>query len=802
MKTSVTWLKKYVDIPWEPKELARRLTLAGLEVEGIEQRGAIPDGVVVAEILSRDKHPNADKLSVCRVTTGQGEPLQIVCGAPNCDAGKRVPLATLGTSFGDFTIKKAKLRGVESNGMLCSARELGLSDDHSGLLHLPADAPLGRPLTELIPCDTVIDWEVTPNRPDWTSHLGIAREIAAVTGAGQEGVRTPAAELKTAAGAKVEAAASVEVRAPDLCPRYVARVIRDVKVGPSPDWMCRALEAVGLRPINNVVDITNFVMLEYGQPLHAFDLAQLAGRRIIVRRAAEGETITTLDGKEFKLAPDNLLIADAERGVALAGVMGGLHSGINDATTTVLLESAAFNPSSIRATSRRLGIHTDSSYRFERGVSPETAEAASRRAAALLCELAGGEVLEGAIDVQAAPAAPIVIPCRTSRVNRVLGLNLTTAEVAACLRRLGMTVAEDAANPDLVQASVPHFRLDLKSEIDLVEEVVRMHGLHNISETVTTALSGGSIRDDKYLPQEQARRQLLALGLDEVVHYSMLSVQTATTGTGVKESELIRLANPISAEAACMRPSLLPFMLQTVAHNIAHNNPDLGLFEIGRVFVNAPGQPEERLMACIAMTGRRHPERYGAERAEVLDFYDLKGLLEGWLSDRAAADVRCETTEHPAFRAGTAARLAAGGRDVAVFGEVAPEFTKGMRLKTPLFLALVELEALTAMTAPPPKYAPLPQFPATARDISLVCPETVTAAQIEAVIREAKCPWLRSVEVFDLFQDEKALGPGKKSLAFSLTYRRDDRTLTDEEGNQAHESIKAALAKKLPVQYR
>ncbi len=801
MKTSVAWLKHYVDIPWEPRELARRLTGAGLEVEGIVQLGVIPDGVVVAEILERKPHPNADKLSVCQVTTGFGDPLQIVCGAPNCDAGKRVPLATIGTKFGDdFTIKKAKLRGVESNGMMCSAKELQLSEESDGLLLLPSDAPLGAPLASIVRTDAVIDWEVTPNRPDWLSHTGIAREIAAVTGAGPAGVRWPAAEPKVAAGAKVAQSASVEVRDTELCPRYTARVIRNVKIGPSPEWMQRALAAVGLRPINNVVDITNYVMLEYGQPLHAFDLAELKGGKIVVRRAGPGETLTLLDGRELKLTADNLLIADAERGVALAGVMGGLHSGISDATKDVLLESAAFNPSNVRATARRHGLGTDSSHRFERGVSLETVEAAGRRAAALLCELAGGEQLEGVIDIYPQPFKPAEIACRVARVNSVLGLSLTQAEVAGILGRLGLGVAESA--PGVLTVSVPHFRLDLKSEIDLVEEVVRIHGLDKIPEAAASALGGGSFRDDKHVLVETAREQLLGLGLDEIVNYSMLPLAAATAGTGMAADELVKLANPISAESAYMRPSLLPFMLQTVAHNIAHNNPDLGLFEIGRVFANTARLPEERWQACLAITGRRHAERFGAERAEIADFYDLKGLLEGWLAARRITGACFEAAEHPAFVKGACARIVADKAELAVFGEVTPELTKGMRLKTPLFLALAELEALALFQPPVAKYQPLPQYPATSRDVAMIVPGTLSCGEIVAAVRAEKCAFLENVELFDIFADEKALGPGKKSLAFSLTYRRADRTLTDDEATKAHEAIKAALAKKLGVTYR
>ncbi|MEI8080187.1 MAG: phenylalanine--tRNA ligase subunit beta, partial [bacterium] len=491
---------------------------------------------------------------------------------PNCDAGQRVPLATIGTAFPEFKIKKAKLRGVESNGMLCSARELGLSDNHDGLLILAADAPLGQPLTELIACDTVIDWEVTPNRPDWLSHLGIAREIAALTG-GQQLLRPPAAVLTVTPGTRATDVAGVEVREPVLCPRYTARVIRNVKIGPSPDWLCRALEAVGLRPINNVVDITNFVMLEYGQPLHAFDHALLAGGRIIVRRAAPGETFTTLDGRQHQLTAGHLLIADAAKGVALAGIMGGENSGIRDTTTTVLLESAQFLPANIRATARQLGLATDSSHRFERGVSRQMVEDASTRASALICELAGGELLDGFIDM-AAPVPPLKrLPLRFARINALLGLDLDADTMLGCLTRLGFTLVSRDATGAVVE--VPEFRLDLVGEADLAEEVVRMHGLDRVPEAAAVARLGGRLADDAFVPLEAARAQLLALGLNETITYSMFPPKTATTGTGVAENELVVLSNPISADTAVMRPSLLPGILQSVANNLARNSTDL-----------------------------------------------------------------------------------------------------------------------------------------------------------------------------------------------------------------------------------
>ena len=799
MKTSVNWLKQYVDLSWSTDELARRLTGAGLEVEGILRPKPIPAGVIVAEILAREPHPNADKLSVCRVSTGSGDPLQVVCGAPNCDAGQKVALATVGTDLGDGKLKKAKLRGIESFGMLCSTRALGLNEDHNGIMILPPAAALGKPLAEFLGSDTVIDWEVTPNRPDWLSHIGIAREIAAISD-GKNSFRLPEVTLTPVTDTKATDVAAVEVQAPDLCPRYIARVLRNVKIGPSPAWMCRFLESVGLRPINNVVDITNFVMLECGQPLHAFDLEQLAGQKIIVRRANPGETITTLDARTHQLTPDNLLIADAEKGVALAGVMGGANSMIADTTSNVLLESAVFLPRNIRATARKLGIGTDSSHRFERGVSFEMADFASRRAAALICECAGGELLEGVIDVRAPQPPPARISCRVARVNQLLGIDLTGSQIAAYFDRLGLPIV--SATDSDVTVDAPHFRLDLAAEVDLIEEVARVHGLDNIPEAPAGALVGGLMSDDKFYPLEEARAQLLGLGLDEIMNYTLLPLATALAGTGVREDELVMLANPISTEGVCLRPSLLPSLLQSVANNIAHNNPDLALFELGRVMVRNPQLPEERWQAGIALTGRPHPERFGAEREAVNDFYDLKGILEGWFAARRLTGLVYEPAAHPALLPGTTAVVRAGDAVLGIFGEVVPTLTRDMRLKHPLFIALVELEALIKLTVGVPLYKALPQFPATARDVAMIAPEGVTCGEITRVIQTTKCPWLENVELFDVFADEKVLGPGKKSLAFSLTYRRSDRTLTDEEANQAHEAIKAELAKQLPVLFR
>ncbi len=797
MKTSVNWLKNYIDIPWAPRELASRLTAAGLEVEGIETTSPVPQGVIVAEILSRKPHPDSDHLNICMVSTGSGEPLQIVCGAPNCDAGQKAPLATIGTAFPDFVIKKSKLRGVESNGMLCSARELGLSEDHNGIMILPPDAPVGKPLADLLDGDTVIDWEVTPNRPDWLSHIGIAREIAAVSG---NALRLPNAPITTCGG-NINDLVSVTVEDRELCPRYIARVFRNVKVGPSPDWMVRHLEAVGLRSVNNVVDITNYVMLEYGNPLHAFDLTTLAGPQIIVRHAADGEEITTLDGTHLKLKSSHLLIADRDKGVALAGIMGGENSMITDGTTTVLLEAATFDRSNIRVSSRELGIASDSSYRYERGVSPETTALASQRAASLLCALCGAEQVDGVIDVYGKPWQRHDITLRRQRCNALLGLSLTLDEIVNCLRSRGLEILSQDA--DSVTVRTPTWRFDLLAEHDLIEEVAQMRGLDSIPEADVASRLCGSMADDKFLPLESVRNELRSLGLDEIMNYSLYSLQQCLAGTSLTEEDLLKVSNPISMDLAYLRPTLLPGVLQVVSHNVSRNEHDLHLYETGRVFQNCKGHYVEKTEAMIALTGRRHPERFGAEREQVYDFYDMKGLLESWLDNRGLLVApQWEPLTHPAFKEGAAAALKLRNQVVAIFGQAADVLLKGMRLRNPLFIASIDLQKLLSMKTAQPHYHSIPQFPATTRDITFVAPQGLTHQQILAAIAALKLPTIEKVELADIYEDEKTLGKGRSSLSYSITFRNPERTLNDDEVNALQTTIRDMLATKLHVELR
>jgi phenylalanyl-tRNA synthetase beta chain len=799
MKTSIRWLRNYIDIPWDADELAERLTLAGLEVEGIERLGVLPPSVVVGEILRRDPHPNADRLSVCTVNTGAAAPLQMVCGAPNCAAGQKVACALVGTELPGLTIRKAKIRGVESCGMICAEDELGLGNDHSGILVLPATAPVGAPVAEVLGSDTVIDWEVTPNRSDWTSHVGIAREIAAVSGTSAH-FRLPATTLREAVGVCLADLTAVEVLAPDLCPRYVARIIRNVRIGPSPEWLQQALRAVGIRPINNVVDITNYVMMECGQPLHAFDYDLLDGHRIVVRRAQPGDHMVTLDGNDRALTPDTLLICDAARAVALAGIMGGANSIIRDETTTVLLESACFDPACIRTTSRLVGLSSESAYRFERGIDIEMTEWASRRAAALMSDLAGGEVVPGCLDVYPQPYQPKEVTARFQRLDALIGVAIPPAAVRGFLANLGLDITRET--PEAITARVPAWRrTDLTREVDLIEEVARLYGLNNIPGSAAAALVGGRRTEDCYYPLEEARAQLRALGLDETMTYSFVHPDAAVRCSGVAETQLVRPVNPISAELGAMRPTLIPGVLATAAHNIARGLDDLAFFELGRILVHDPEMPEERLQIAIVMTGHAQPRRFGEEKKRALDVFDLKGVLEGWFAARRLCPT-CAAATHPALRAGTCGSLAVAGETVAVFGEACEELTRDVRLKYPLFLALIEFDRVRRHTGSPTLYRPLPPFPAVARDISFVAASQVTHRQIVDTIAALRLPLVESIDLFDIYQDEKTLGPGRVSMAYTVTYRDPQQTLTDKDVNAQHEKVREHLAATLGVELR
>ncbi len=800
MKISKNFLTQYVDIDCSLEQLCDKLTCAGIEVEEVESTEVVPKGIVVAKILERNPHPNADALSVCKVFDGTNE-IQIVCGAPNCDAGKLVPLATVGTVFkdgdGEFVIKKAKLRGVESFGMMCSGKELGLSDDHSGLMELDADAVPGTPLNDLLGADSCITVEVTPNRADWLSHYGIARDVACLLDTQAKLPEITVPEVKEVPERYKNL---VTVMDNELCPRYTARVIENVKVAPSPKWLQDKLIAIGLRPINNIVDISNYVLMELGQPLHVFDLDKLAEKRVVIRRANDGEKLELLDGKVVELAERHLVIADAEKPVVLAGIMGGEESGVTEQTVNCLIESAVFFSSNIRSSSRELGVSSDSSYRYERGVDFDMAELASRRCAQLILELAGGELVTPLIDVSVPRPAEKVIPCRYERINKLLGLSLSGNDISGIFRKLQLKVSDETAEGCVVTA--PLFRLDLTNEADLAEEVARIHGLAGIPLISVTAKSVAPLRKDAYLKYQQLREDLIGLGLFECYHYSTVSDKTALSDRRFKIEDVIILDNPLSLDLRCLRPSLFGEMLNTLERNIARRNLNLRLFEQGRVFCANPKMfPEERMEICVMMTGSRHPELFSAELAQDIDFYDLKGTLEALFNKRRIANYRFEAAEDARFVDGVCAKVVINGKCAGFLGEIAHDLTKGFKTTKKMYAAVLEVEAVLNGTQGKLLYKPFSMYPATSRDVAFVCDRTLEYATVIDFIRKLKLAHLEKVELFDIFTDDK-IGADKKSMAFKLTFRHAERTLTDDEINKAYYTLRDSLANKFNVELR
>ena len=758
MKFTYSWLKQYVDFAWSPAELAEKLTFAGIEVEEVVTigGGALQE-VVVCQILSSEKHANAERLSVCRVTDGHGE-RQIVCGAKNYKVGDKVPLALPGVILPNgMTIKEAKLRGIESQGMLCSADELGLPKGEDGLLILPAETQAGIKLSDALGgTDTVFDIEVTPNRPDWLSIIGLAREVSALTG---NPLKLPEVVV-TESGEPVEKLTSVTGEAPDLCPRYSARVIRGVKIGPSPVWLKRILEKVGMRSVNNVVDATNYVLLECGHPLHAFDYKLLGEKRIVVRRANRGEQFVAIDGTQHELAPDMLVIADPRRAWALAGIMGSKESEINNQTTDVLLESAWFLPSSIRKTSKQCGLSSDSSYRFERGADIGQVIWASNRAAQLIQQLAGGQIARGIIDTLAKPIEKHRVRCRYEQVNRLLGIEVPAETVKMIFT--GLSLALISSDAQSCEVEVPTFRVDLEREVDLIEEVCRIHGVEKIPAKMQLARPAVSEFDAQWDKRARVRQILAGLGFHEA--------QNQTLG----EQGDLKLQNPLTADQHALRSSLVPGLLANLRTNVSRHQYDVRLFEIGRVFA---AEGKESLRLALAVTGRREPQSWETGvRDAKLDYYDVKGTLEE-LGATLGILVNAEIKT------------------------ISPAQAKKLDLRDAVHVAEIDLDPLLAVEGGERTFRELPKFPAVVRDVALVVEEGVQHGDVVVAITKNPNKILERVELFDIYRGS-SIPTGKKSMAYSLTFRAPDRTLTDTEVNGAHEQLKRSLLQTLKCEIR
>lgn len=791
MKVSFNWLKEYVEIALSCEEVAERLTMAGLEVESIEKISPGFKGVIVGEILSMKPHPKASDLWLCQVGIGPGT-LSIVCGAKNIKIGHRVPVACPGAVLPDGRcIEASRIRGELSEGMLCSEAELGLGNDAGGIVLLPSDLPLGVELSKALDLEEVVlEVGVTPNRGDCLSHLGVAREVSALTGVP---VRIPSWQFQEN-GPPIQGLTSVQILDPELCPRYSARIIQGLRIGPSPSWLKRRLQAVGVRPINNVVDITNFVMMELGQPLHAFDYDLLEGRRIVVRRAREGEGLRTLDGAQRLLSSEMLVIADTTSPVALAGIMGGAASEVGPDTRNVLLESANFNPLSIRRTSKILDLTTEASYRFERYVDREGTVRALDRAAYLILETAGGIVARGVVDEYIIRWVPLRLSLRVDRVNRILGTALKGEEMVKTLKPLGFSIV--SRDGGVLEATVPSFRNDIQQEIDLVEEVARLHSFDCIPTTLPSGRPRVPSQSGYGELKGSVRRVLTSAGFYEAINFSFTKPDVFDKLKIEKDSPLrkaVRIQNPLSEEQAVMRTVLLSGLLENLADNENRGVRTAKLFEIGRTYHPQEGSPlpQERQGIGVIAVGNWSEPFWKGEKEDV-DFYHIKGVLTA-LGEALGLEMDITSGMIPPyFHPSHSARVVVKEMVVGFVGKIHPEVVEAFEFRGRPYYLELNLEALFGLKCLSPKYKPLPKYPTVVRDIALMVPEKALTAEIRSFIQQTGREIVEEVRLFDLYRGEK-VPHGYKSLAFSVSYQARDRTLTDEEVNAVHKRILEGL---------
>ena len=807
MKVPMRWLADFVQPDVPVMELAYRLTMAGLEAEKIETIGEGWANVYVGFVEHVEKHPDADRLNLVDVVAGV-HALRVVTGAPNIATGQKVALALAGARLIDghsdsgklVTLKPGTIRGVRSEGMVCSEKELGISDEHEGIMVLEADAPVGAPLAEFL-SDTVIEFEITPNLVHAFSVLGIAREVSAIT---QSPMTTP---YRIDLGALPAGADDlVTIDAPDLCPRYAAVVIEGVTVGPSPAWMQRRLQAAGLRPINVIVDITNYVMLEWGQPLHAFDRDGLREGRIVVRRADVGETIETLDHQERVLTPEMLVIADADRAVAVAGVMGGVDSEVSDATTTILLESANFSMKSVRHTARDLRLRSDASGRFERGIDVEIVAAAAARATALILEHCPGSRVTAFRDVYPAPVGPTVLTMPFDRIERVLGVRYEPIVVLDALDRLGLTPS--LAGDDLT-VIIPTFRSDLTMQDDIVEEVARIIGYDTIPATLPNGALPGVKRDPIFSLQRAARRLLVGSGFSEVITYVTISPHALRDldGAGddgsfgflhrVPDSNLVRVRNPLQADREVMRPTLIPSMLDIAATNLKHEST-VRLAELARVYLTPEldGLPEERNVITLVMAGARDPfTRFGI--TGQMDYFDVKGAVDALVASFGLPEGTIDRGDHPGLHPGRSATLSIGAHRVALFGEIRPDVAatfglEGIRVS----VAEIDLDLVHRLRSGATPQVRVPQFLPVYQDFAVIVDAATPASDVATALRDGAGPLVTGVILFDVFTGAQ-IGEGKKSLAYRVTFTAPDRALTDADLGKVRKGIARSLTQKV-----
>ncbi|MFP5114474.1 phenylalanine--tRNA ligase subunit beta [Bacillaceae bacterium C204] len=797
MFVSYKWLQDYIDLTGvTATDLAEKITKSGIEVEGVEILNDGIQGVVVGHVLEREQHPNADKLSKCLVDVGGEQAVQIICGAPNVAQGQKVAVATVGAVLpGNFKIKRAKLRGEESNGMICSLTELGIEgkvvpkEYSEGIFVFPADAEVGvDAISMLNRDDEILELSLTPNRADCLSMLGVAYEVAAILG---REVKLPETHLQPS-NEKASDYVKIVVETKEDNPLYVAKIIKNVKIGPSPLWMQTRLMAAGIRPHNNVVDITNYILLEYGQPLHAFDYDCLGSKEILVRRAVDGEKFITLDDAERTLTADHLVITNGTEPVALAGVMGGANSEVTSDTTTVLLESAYFNGATVRKASKDHGLRSEASARFEKGVDPNRVRAAGERAAYLMAKYAGGEVLEGTAEADTLTVEPAVVSITLEKINRVLGTDLVMNDVKQIFDRLqfGVSIEEDT-----ITVTAPTRRGDIKIEEDLLEEVARLYGYDNIPKTLPIGSTTPGRLSEYQQKRRVVRQYLEGAGLYQAVTYSLTSEEKASQ-FALEKRDTIRLSMPMSEERSILRLSIMPQLLEVLKYNSARQNDSLGVYETGAVFL-ANGKdtlPSEKEHLAAAITGLWSSHSWQGEKKAV-DFFVIKGILEGMFAKLGLLEkVQFVQAQVDGMHPGRTAELHLNGEKIGFIGQVHPTVQKELDLKDTYVFEL-SLKAVLEAETPALQYEAIPRFPSITRDIALVVNRETVSGTLKEIIVTAGAPLLKEAEVFDLYEGDK-MEAGKKSIAFSLKYVDPERTLTDEEVTKIHNRVLEALEEK------
>ncbi|MEQ8953648.1 MAG: phenylalanine--tRNA ligase subunit beta [Gammaproteobacteria bacterium] len=795
MKFSEAWLREWVDPNIDSEELLARLTMAGLEVDGCEPVAHGCSGIVVGQVQSVTPHPDADKLRVCTVSDGK-DSYQVVCGAPNVRAGMKAPFARLGAKIENpetdkaFVIKAAKLRGVESCGMLCSAEELGLGESASGLLELTPDAELGQDIRQALQLDDrSIELDLTPNRGDCLGMLGLAREVGVLT---RTDVEVPTqASVSEAIGEEFP----IRISAPDACPRYLGRIIRNINLdAESPLWLQEKLRRSGLRSIDPIVDVTNFVLMELGQPMHAFDYGKLQGH-IDVRMAQHNEKINLLDGSEVTMTPDTLVIADAEKAVAIAGVMGGLATAVTDATTDVFLECAFFAPLAVAGKARSFGMHTDAGHRYERGVDYQLQSRAMARATQLLLEIVGGEAGPVTETTGNVPE-PVEVTLALAAIPRLLGVDIDRAEVQDILGRLGFELVKDSATTITVR--VPSFRFDIAIEADLIEELARVYGYNQIPATMGSLAPVLRTRPESRIPLKSINQQLVTLGYQEVVSYSFIDRAQATRFCE-SEERLVSLQNPISQDMAVMRPSIMPGLLGSLAYNINRHQGRARLFESGLVFAKESGNYLQPAMLAGLITGSRYPENWSNNK-DISNFYDAKGDVEALLSSHGRdAGYQFTAATAPGLHQGQCARIEGADGLLGYVGALHPAIQRDMGFSHPVYLFELLLEGLQSGQVP--RSTELSRYPQVSRDLALVVEEEVSAREILALVRKNAGEALTDLRIFDVYQGD-AIEKGKKSLALGLTWQHPSRTLSDEEINAIISSCINALQKQFNANLR